>query len=375
MILTNDPSLKAVRSACLIVLVTLIAGCSSTPSIVIQDKKYEYRRAEQIEPLEVPPDLTSAGLDERLAVPDVAPRDSATFSAYSRERAGTPGGAVMVEVEGVRVERAGDQRWLVINASPERVWDATRRFWKHSGFLIKREDARLGILETEWHENRAAIPAGFIRGALGKVIGPLFSATVRDRFRVRLEPGEAGATELFLTHQGLEEKKETTGRVWRQRPADPELEAEMLYRMMIFWGIDQGVARAQVDDAVPQPERASLAEADGGSALLVHDGFARAWRRVGVALDRIGFAVEDRDRSRGLYLVRYHDVDAGGEKQGILARLAFWKRSDDALRALYSVMLLEGGDRTRIVVGDESGALIDNSTVRRILELLHEELR
>jgi len=373
----NDPSLKLVRSACLITLAALIVGCSSGPSsIVIQDKKYEYRRVVQIDPLEVPPDLTSSGIDERMAVPDIAPRDTATFSDYTRERSGVSGDVVLADIEGVQVERAGDKRWLLINAEPARVWDAMRRFWKQSGFTVKREDAALGILETEWHENAAAVPASGFRRMMTAIAGPLHTIPVRDRFRVRLESVAGGNTELFLTHQGIIEEEGSLGSpVWRHRPNDPELEAEMLYRLMTFWGVDQGIARAQVDEAAPQAEKATLTTTENSTSLLVEDAFARAWRRVGVALDRIGFAVEDRDRSRGTYLVRYHDPDADSGSEGVLAKLAFWKASGDEESALYNVKLKDDGDRTRIAVGDESGMLVNNSTTRRILELLYEELR
>ena len=374
MITTPSTPSRTARNLLVAALAALVAGCGSTNSIVIQDKKYEYRRAEQTDPLEVPPDLSASGIDERLAVPDIAPRETATFSAYSAERSGVSGEAVLTEIEGVSVERSGNQRWLVINASPSKVWDATRRFWVQTGFTLKREDSALGILETEWHENSAAVPASPIRSMLGKLVGPLMSTPIRDRFRVRLEAGADGMTELFLTHQGLREETGDLGApVWVHRPSDPELEAEMLYRIMTFWGAEQGVARAGIDRPAPDVKRAELA--DDGRSLLLRDEFSRAWRRLGVALDRIGFAVEDRDRSGGTYLVRYSNPE--GETKRGLSRLAFWRITSETDEGrLYNVVLQPlGTEQSRVTIADEAGVAVDSDTAQRILTLLHEELR
>ena len=200
------------------------------------------------------------------------------------------------------VERDGNQQWLVVHGAPSQVWPKVREFWLQEGFLVKMEDPRVGILETGWAENRADIPGGPIRNFLGKVIDAVYSSATRDQFRVRLERGtESGTTEVFLTHRGVEEVLqggiEDGNAVWQPRPTDPELEAEMLKRLMVYLGIEEQKAEAMVARQSGPTVRAQMVSNDSGSMLIVNEDFSRAWRRTGVALDRVGFAVEDRNRS------------------------------------------------------------------------------
>ncbi len=362
----------------------LLLGACATRDIEIKDKKIEYQQAYEVPQLEIPPDLTRNTIDDRLVVPDINPRDTATYSAYSGER--QTGGArqvqsgVMPDVEGVRLERRGDMRWLVVASEPGAVYEATRDFFLQLGFLLTRDDPTLGILETDWLENRAAIPSGAIRSTLTKIPGvdSLYSSDTLDRYRVRLERGgEAGTTEVYLTMRGLEQVAKGPEFVWQARPSDPELEAEMLVRLMMHWGATEERARQKLAAPAPRPDRARLlATADGTpTGLVVLEDFSRAWRRTGVALDRIGFAVEDQDRTNGLYRVRYQDLEAERKKEGFFSKLAFWSDGDKPEVRTYGIQLAANGSETRLQVLDEKGAEVQSSTSQSILRLLFEELR
>jgi outer membrane protein assembly factor BamC len=113
--------------------------------------------------------------------------------------------------------------------------------------------------------------------------------------------------------------------------------------------------------------------------LVMDEAFDRAWRRVGLALDRIGFTVEDRDRAQGLYFVRYVDPDADNRspQKGFLSSLAFW-RSDDKPAAggsEYRLRVQGQGDASRVSVLTREGGLDSSDTARRMLGLLQEQLR
>jgi outer membrane protein assembly factor BamC len=122
----------------------------------------------------------------------------------------------------------------------------------------------------------------------------------------------------------------------------------------------------------------------GGSVLRLQEQFSRAWRRTGLALDRVGFTVEDRDRSRGLYFVRYVDPESdlrGKEEKGFFSKLAFWSSDDDKRdqsRDGYLVSLIggrDGDENTQVVVLNKDGERDGSPTADRILSLLHEQLR
>jgi len=268
---------------------------------------------------------------------------------------------------------------LLVQGTPEQVWPRMKEFWLQQGFLISMEDPRLGILETDWAENRADIPQGPIRKLIGKAIDVVYSSATRDKYRVRLEKSGDGGSEVYLTHRGVEEvvkgNPDDSTTVWQSRPTDPELEAEMLKRMMVFLGIEEQKAQSMLVSKGKDKVRAELVSDETGSTLLIREDYSRAWRRTGVALDRIGFTVEDRDRSGGTYYVRYNDPLGEQAASGFLDKLAFWSSEDDTNATEYHIKLIADGPVTRVIVNNSNDERDSTSTAKRILTLLEEQLR
>ncbi|WP_305075556.1 outer membrane protein assembly factor BamC [Propionivibrio sp.] len=373
------------RCASAVVAIGLLAGCNG---VGLESKKIDYKSASAVKvpTLEVPPDLTSPTRDDRFVVPDTGGRGSATFSAYSGERtqaAAQKQSDVLPKVDKVRVERSGNQRWLVVDESPEKLWGTIKDFWQEMGFLINLELPEAGVMETDWAENRAKIGEDFLRNLLGKVIDSLYSTPERDKFRTRLEPGtQPGTTEVYISHRGMYEIYVTEAKDqtrWQPRDADPELEAEMLRRLMVRFGSDDRRSQIEMAEAKSRPvERAKLAKAANGTgALEVQESFDRAWRRVGLALDRVGFTVEDRDRSKGLYFVRYVDPESDGQNKdpGLLSKLAFWKAPPPDPQTRYRVFLKGEGTLTTVQVLSVEGGVDQSDTAKKILGLLFDQLK
>ncbi len=363
------------------------AGCGTT---VLEGDKIEYKsagKAGKLPPLEVPPDLIRPTADDRYAVPDINPKGQASYSAYSKERAAAPNPAtatVLPSQENARIERSGSQRWLVVKGEPDAVWNVAKEFWQETGFIINQENPDAGVMETDWAENRAKIPEGGIRGFLGKVLDSVYSTSERDKFRTRLERGaEPGMTEVYISHRGMEEVYVTAGRdqtKWQPRPPDPDLEAEMLRRLMTRFGVKQERAKAETA-AAQAPARATLLKGqDGAGALSVNDQFDRAWRRVGLALDRVGFTVEDRDRSKGLYFVRYVDPDADNktaQSKGFFSKLNPFGKSDKKPGSeQFRIQVKDAADSvSQVSVLNKDGNQEKSETAKRILSLLYEQLK
>jgi outer membrane protein assembly factor BamC len=373
----------------LVVAAVLTAfGCSNTEEIldsVLPQKKPKYQSSSSLPPLEVPPDLSSQSIQDQLLLPGEQATGGANYSDFANQEDDNVATVALVlpELTDVRVARNGDKRWLVINAEPNEVWPQVREFWFTEGLRIKKEEPSIGIMETDWAENRADIRKGLIRKLLEKISSKLYSAATRDKFRVRLERGEqAGTTELYLSHRGVEEVAQGQSYVWQPRPSDPELEAEMLNRLLIYFGVNRERATTLLATDEPRVERAQLVRNEGGSKLAIDEDFSRAWRRTGLALDRVGFTVEDRDRSRGLYYVRYVDPlrDTGGEdEEGWLSKLKFWGSDEPAElepgEDSFLISLIGDGDTTDVVVLNVEGERELSATADRILSLLHEQLR
>jgi outer membrane protein assembly factor BamC len=369
----------------LVAVAAVLAGCQ-TLSGRGDGQRGDYRNSGRLPPLEVPPDLARPTADTRFNVPDVGGPGSATFSEFDKQRKGKPAASgsagLLPEVEKVRIERAGSERWLVIPGSPEKVWPLVREFWLEAGFVIAVETPEAGVLETDWSETRPRVPEGGIRGLFDRVLSTVRSSGLRDKFRTRLERGSDGSTEVFVSHRGLEEVQvgsSTQEFKWQSRPRDTDLEGEMLRRIMVRFGTPESVARSSVAQSqAPAPARARIVKAgDGAASLLVSDDFDRAWRRVGLALDRVGFTVEDRDRSRGLYFVRYADTDAAPQKEGYLSRFAFWRGDAATPRKAEQFRILVAGaeEGSRVQVLNRDGGSDGSETAQRILVVLLEQLR
>lgn len=365
----------------LALLAATLTGCAG--NLIPETKKVDYKSASSRVPsLEIPPDLTQVARDDRFAVPDFSGKGSATYSEYSAERGPevqAKNSSVLPQIDNIRVERAGSQRWLVVTMPAERLWDSTKDFWQELGFIINTEVPEAGIMETDWAENRANIPSDFIRNTIGKLLDALYSTGERDKFRTRFEPGaEPGTTDIFISHRRMEEVYTSAAKDdtrWQPAASDPELEAEMLRRLMVRLGTDErraeaAIASASVDD------RARLVTNDGAGAVEVQERFDRAWRRVGLAMDRVGFTVEDRDRSRGLYFVRYVDPETDNRKKddGWFARL--WTSNKNAApQVQYRVHLQSVGDNTRVQILSAEGGVDRSDTAKKILALLLEQLK
>lgn len=361
--------------------VLALAGCSGS---LIEGKKIDYKSAGKAKKLDVPADLSTPPTSDRYNIPEPS-AGSATASEYAEgqgTRAAPEPTAILPAQEKVRLGRAGSQRWLVVDAEPEALWPVIKEFWLDNGFLIDVESRPTGIMETDWAENRAKIPDSVLRNLLGKVLDSAYSYPERDKFRTRLERGQnPESTEIYISHRGMaqinisrDRYRETTK--WQVRPVEPDLEAEMLSRLAIRLGARDEQIRA--DLKAPEQPKATLSKTDEKpDALLLVDSFDRAWRRVGLALDRVGFTVEDRDRSKGTYFVRYVDVDATeqDQKEGFWSKLAFWR--DDATKKdeQYRISVATASQGSAVEVLDAKGEKSNSPTAGRILTLLQQELK
>ncbi len=357
-----------------VIAALLVSACSTVEKVAPGRQKVDYKKSEVTKSLEVPPDLSSNTINDAPAS-----LDAATYSEYGEKTNVVRDSAVLPAQANMRVERDGDQQWLVVRGTPEQVWPRVKEFWLQEGFLIRMEDPRVGILETGWSENRADIPQGPIRNILGKVIDAVYSSATRDQYRVRLENGaQQGTTEVYLTHRGMQEVIKGGAvdgtPVWEPRATDPELEAEMLKRLMVYMGVEEEKAQVMLAQQSDKQDRAHLVADDSGAMLIIYEDFSRAWRRTGIALDRVGFAVEDRNRSDGTYYVRYSDPLAGEDK-GVLSKLAFWSSDDESKATQYQIELQASGASTHVIVNDAQGVRDTTATGKRILTLLEEQLR
>ncbi|KWW36764.1 outer membrane protein assembly factor BamC [Cupriavidus metallidurans] len=391
-----------------VLALSLIAGCSSINEAMQPDKIDYKSQGKKTASLDIPPDLTKLEGDRRYTVPDAA--GTSTLSNYSqanKTREASPTDNVLPSTDGIRMERDGNQRWLVINNGmpPDKLWESLRGFWQENGFLLTQDSPETGIMETDWAENRAKIPQDIIRNTIGKVFDGLYSTSERDKFRTRVERSQNGQLEVFISHRGAQEQLtgvDKSQTVWTPRPADPELEAEFLSRLAQRLGVQKEQADKMAKSPTPagigtaQPSAAAagvgaaaatgaataaatsssksfLSQVNGSPALQLPEPFDRAWRSVGLSLDRVNFTVEDRDRAQGLYYVRYVDPKTTVDDRGFFGKL-FTKPNDGKTAKKYRVALKGNGTGTTVTVLNDAGQPENSEIGKKILTLLDEQL-
>ena len=410
-----------------VIYMLVIASLTACDSIPFINNTSDYKGAGRSRPLEVPPDLTASPVSDAYSIPG-----STNYSSYSQAQEGQEIGVekVLVTPDGVRLEKAGAQRWLVVNSSAEKVWPVILEFWADQGFAVRSENAQLGVMETEWIDSEAIKKdeTGNLGDKVDKWLDKLSNFTDKKKFRTRIDRGnEAGTTEIYMTHRSVSgapdaDKNKTKTRYGEidtgykvedkaavaQDVRDAELDAELLRRLMVKLGVAEQKSKEIIAQGVTLKRAEVIKETDGSATLKLNDAFDRAWRRVGLALDRVGFVIEDKDRSNGIFFVRYADVDIDDtpkKKKGLLDTLKFWG-DDDKKEAgavsnkdeksmveklkfwgtddkqkvnpekQYRIKVADGDkDNTIVTVVDKEGVRISTTTANRIVALMYEQLK
>ena len=368
-----------VLSAAALATTLVTSGCSSVSETLAGDK-VDYRTSgSQSVRLDVPPDLSQLPGQTRYG--QVGPASVSATSLQRIDKAEAPVSTVAPnQATGIKLERQGQTRWLSVNLPPEQIWEQVRSFWTDNGFELTTDKAEIGLLETNWSENRAKVPQdGMIRKTLGRVFDMLYDTGERDQYRTRIERTATGS-EIYISHRGMSEeyedsKKERT--TWRTRPSDPGLEAEMLSRLLTKLGAPKDVATAAKADTAAAPAAATNQARlnPDGLSLQVDADFDTAWRRVGLALDRSGFTVENRDRKQGTYEVRLSDNDPQASKPGFFSRLfSSTPANQDGLIRYAVVVKGQSKGGSLVSVLNEKGQAVSTDTAKRITKQLLDEL-
>jgi outer membrane protein assembly factor BamC len=423
----NDIKSAKARASSLLLPLFLLANLTACDSIPFVDTTPDYKGAGRARPLEVPPDLTASPSSDTFSVPG-----GTSYSTYTQAQEGQEAGVekVLQSPEGVRLERSGAQSWLVVDAPAEKIWPVIREFWIDMGFAVRVENPQIGVMETEWIESDAIKKdaSGNVLSKFDKWLDKLSGFADRKKFRTRLDRGvEAGTTEIYMTHRSVSGAPDDgknriqtqlgeidTGYRADAKDApkadanDAELDAELLRRLMVKLGVEEQKSQSILAEAITIKRAEVIKESDGSARLLLNDQFDRAWRRVGLALDRIGFVIEDKDRSNGLFFVRYADVDIDDtpkKKKGLLDTLKFWGDDDkkqaqtpvekeqksviDSLKfwgsddkgktnpeKQYRIKVADGDAGNAVVsVVDTNGARVRTTTANRIIALMYEQLK
>ena len=338
-----------------------LIGCSSIEEIPIVDKvtQPDYVSSKKAKKLEIPPDLDDVNSSNKYSI-NGQPTSLKQYQNKDNEK--NLVNLIDEKKMKIKVVKSGAMRWLVVPAGQKEVWPVVENFWEDMGFDVS-SSKRTGIIETRW------IAEGDLRedqDALGKFdawLDALANTGTRRKFRTRIEEGvEDGTTEIYLSQRsilnGLSEHKERKknhfkGSISQEyiyklpeyisdddeqeevmvsnfKEDDLEIQYELLRRLMVKLGTSDLSAKKSLDTAV-EIKNAELINQEDYRYIKLNDNYSRAWRRLSLAIDMVGFLVEDKNRSDGIFYIKYSnlEIDEGEnspkKKKGLISKLAFWQ--------------------------------------------------
>ncbi len=379
-------------------------GCSTIKS-AFDATPVPYQNTQQIASLAVPPDLTTPTLDNHYEVKGNGASNDTTWSAYNASRqaavastaAATPttnnnsrhdndsvASNILPTRNGVTLERDGNQRWLLIDQPVEQVWPVLVSFWKDNGFTLTQNDQTIGALETNWKDDTNKLPQDFVHSTLGKILPSLYNSNQRDQFHTHVERDAThpDQTDVYLSERVVTQVYDNSidglHTQWQTMPADPATEAEMLASIMQHFGVDKPSAQAMLATPHATSGLAHLGKtADGAATLTDAEPFDRAWLRVGMALDQVGYNVIAKDKTKGIYTVT-EDRTAVNDKSasGFWSKLAFWNWFGNNFTQ-YQIELDENAAATStdIHVLNDAGKPAPVDVANRIVQKLYNQLQ
>jgi outer membrane protein assembly factor BamC len=400
------------RFAVMLMAGGLVAGCGTSSPTKIDYKSDS--KSKQVS-LAVPPNMIDETADQRSLPPQGG---ETSLSTLKQVQAQAPAGStltVVPTVSNMHIQRDGTESWLVIdNKAPDQAWPQIRRFWQEQGFLLVVDQRDKGVMETDWNESHAQISEGLIRDTLSKTMGTSYVTSERNKYRTRLEAAPSGGTYVFISQKGMREALTGTNNdssQWQPKPNDPGLEQEYLKRLMASLALADSRTSGDTQNAELSPAGAQVApnaatagansaaaanaarnvslsaqqpmpDLDAGNTpaqassteITLGEPYDRAWLRVGVALDRSNFTVDDRDLTRGLYFVRYVDPkDLTSAEQGFWSQVFHGKKEKVAKQYRVNVRAVTP-DQTRVAVVDDKGTIDESPQAKQIMSLMVDQL-
>ena len=384
----------------------LLVSCSgfdiTDNEIVDAITQPDYVSSSRAKKLDIPPDLSEIESNSEYGIPG----EAVSYKDYEdAKRAGYKEVKVLANPEGMRIVKSGNLRWLVVSETPEELWPHMESFWEELGFGIKVLNRRTGVMETEW------IKSSKLNVDTNKGLGSRFDAWLdglanladRRKFRTRLENGlKEGTTEIYISQRSIvgmdqdakdriarlkegsystelykiqeyipddeAEAEEITEKLKTEMNLDEyEINAEILRRLMTKLGMTDFDAKQKLANPI-EKKNATLVKSKKGNYLLLNDAYDRSWRRLSLALDIIGFVTEDKNRSDGIFYVKYRDLDLEGPKKknkGLIDKLAFWEDDEEEAQRIKE----EEERLNNLGVTEETEVIEDKSLTEKIKSL------
>ena len=364
--------MKIARISVLALLAGLVAACESG---------YDYRYADPSvgQSLELPPDLAGVQVESKFELPAAISGDNET----AKDKI-----PVLAKVQSVQLEGSGDLYWLQVDESVDNLYQLVKNFWASEGYRLNVDEPVIGIMQTEWiYKSEGGEEES------SSWFGQLFTtedlAATQDQYKTRIERSETNnLNRIYIAHRGTEfkyvlnegaaRKEAINDSEWNFRQPEPELEIEMLARLMIYLGLQQDDVEQQRGSVKLFKPRASLyVDADEGSPyLILNDVYQIAWNRVFHQLERMNFEIIDSEFKSGLsgegvIYVNAPTVDIE-TSEGFFN---FQSEEKEGPMRFTLVFSEETNQSTRLIIEDETGEFDTSPAGSQFLNPLYQKIK
>ena len=335
----------------ILLLFFLISGCFSPEQkeiikenrVQLGDIKINYYSDKSVTSLEIPPDLTQPSYENSFRLSEfVKDIDANTVNLTSNPIENKKSKDLMITQSNIEVKKSGSRRWLVVDKSPEIVWELSKQFLKEKGFVIKKSNKKIGVMETDYLENKPEIPAqslGFFRSFLASTVSNVsYTLPSVDSYKIRIEPlNDNTKSEVYLSLSSMAEVSTGDDRtMWQSKEKDNALETEMLYSLMLFLGSDSTDAREKIISAKEEGRiSVNLSEGLNGYAKLAFKlNLIETWDNLAWALSEANIEVVDKDLKEKTFYIRYVDNQSIGFMSKIFGTEAIIQQYQIQLKTL-----------------------------------------
>ena len=323
---------------------------------IFRDRSNDYRAASADSPLELPPGIETTSIEDAYAVPVISDRTSLDDNFTVPAPEPLDEGA---DSSQVRINKLGDQRWILLNGSPGQTWPRLRGFLTLNQLGVQRADAANGIIETGWLQ-----PSG--------------EDNLRERYQMRVDQGvQRGTSEVYILQADIRAGEDD----WPASSSNPEREAQMTQALAQYLADSAAAAAVSLlaQQAFDDLGRITLEQDEQANVFIkLQLPFDRAWASVGSALPKAGYAVDDLNRDQRTYYVQYQEeAEKEAAKPGFFARLLgrSANQETDSLESNYLIKVQSQNDRTvRVFIRDENGQVIAKKDSERLLKLLKRHI-
>ena len=364
--------MKIVRIFVLALLAVLVAACESG---------YDYRYGDSSvgKSLELPPDLAGVQVESKFELPTAISGDDET----AKDKI-----PVLAKVQSLQLEGSGDLYWLQVEEPVDNLYQLVKNFWASEGYRLNVDEPVIGVMQTEWLYKSEGVTEDRASWFKNLFTSEDLSAT-QDQYKTRIERSKTNKlNRIYIAHRGTEykyefpadgsRKEDINDSEWNFRQPEPELEIEMLARLMIYLGLQQSEVDQQRENVKLFKPRASLLfDSDGGSPFMIlHDVYQIAWNRVFHQLERMNFEIINSEFKSGLsdegvIYVKAPTVEI--ESSG--AFFSFQSQEKEGSVKFTLVFTEETNQSTRLVLEDEEGEFDTSPAGSQFLNLLYQKIK